>query len=259
MMNSMSKTVKNHNSTKKMDGHLVSLLNPASFEADQYRVLRHKIEWLHFNKNVSVVAVSSPTLGDGKTTTTINLAGALAQAREVRVLLIDADLRLPSIGVKLGMADYGRSGLVDLIRNPNIGLEKVVQYLPQFNLSVLLAGPSQASPYELLKAPRLRELIEQAKQEYDYILLDTPPVIPFPDCPIISKLVDGFLVVVTAHKTPQKLLEESLNVMDPAKVIGLIYNGDDNPIFGHYHYYYSYIHRQSTAQNSAVQSSFQPR
>ena len=84
-------------------------------------------------------------------------------------------------------------------------------------------------------------------------------MIPFPDCPILSKLVDGFLLIVTAHKTPQKLLEEALNVMDPAKVIGLIYNGDDNPIFGHYHYYYNYIHRQSPSKSSAVQSSFQPR
>jgi Mrp family chromosome partitioning ATPase len=85
-------------------------------------------------------------------------------------------------------------------------LEKGVQYLPHFNLSVLLAGTPQASPYELLKSPRLRELLELAKQKYDYILLDTPPVIPFPDCPIIAKLVDGFIVIITAHHTPQNLL-----------------------------------------------------
>jgi capsular exopolysaccharide synthesis family protein len=245
---------------KKIDGHLVSLLNPASFEADQYRMLRHKIEWMRFNKDVSVCAVSSPTLGDGKTTTAINLAGALAQACEVRVLLIDADLRLPSVGAKLGLADYTGFGLVDLVRDPGLPLEKAVQRLHHFNLSVLLAGNSQASPYELLKSPRLGELLEQAKKEYDYILLDTPPVIPFPDCPIIAKLVDGFLVVVAAHRTPQKLLEEALNAMDQAKVIGLILNEDDHPIFGHYHYYYNYIHRQPhTTKSSAAQSSFQPR
>ena len=104
------------------------------------------------------------------------------------------------------MSNQNRRGLVDLIYNSNLSLEKGVQYLPHFNLSVLLAGTPQASPYELLKSPRLRELLELAKQKYDYILLDTPPVIPFPDCPIIAKLVDGFIVIITAHHTPQNLL-----------------------------------------------------
>jgi len=236
-----SKPAKGRSFMKKVEGHLVSLINPASCEADQYRVLRHKVEWMHVNSGLSLIAVSSPTLGDGKTTTTINLAGALAQACEVRVLLVDTDLRLPSVGAQLGIADYDGPGLVDLIRKPSLVLEEVVQYLPQFNLSVLQAGKPQAAPYELLKSPRLKDLLEGAKQQYDYILLDTPPLIPLPDCQVITKWVDGFLVVVAANKTPQKLLEEALNVMDPAKAIGLIFNGDDRPFFGHYHYYYNYI------------------
>src|SRR2546425_6715978 len=76
---------------------LVSLLNPASFEAEQYRVLRHVVETLRKGANLQVLAVTSPGVGDGKTTTTINLAGALAQSKEARVLLVDIDLRRPAV------------------------------------------------------------------------------------------------------------------------------------------------------------------
>src|SRR6058998_288991 len=86
-----------------LDEHLVSLLAPASFEAEQYRALRHLIEQLHKSTGLAIVAVSSPTVADGKTTTSINLAGALAQAPDARVLLIDADLRGAALGPRLGL------------------------------------------------------------------------------------------------------------------------------------------------------------
>jgi Mrp family chromosome partitioning ATPase len=66
--------------------------------------------------------------------------------------------------------------------------------------------------------------------------LDTPPLVPYPDCRVIGKWVDGFIVVVAAHKTPRKLVEEALQVMDPAKIVGLIFNRDDRPVSGYYYY-----------------------
>src|SRR6266849_4790139 len=86
-----------------VDEHLVSLVMPASFEAEQYRALRHVVEQLHRTANLQIIGVSSPGAGDGKTTTAINLAGALAQAPEARVLLIDADLRQPAVGRLLSL------------------------------------------------------------------------------------------------------------------------------------------------------------
>src|SRR3989440_4503123 len=95
-----------------LDGHFVSLVTPATFEAEQYRALRHMIEELHAASGLAVVAVSSPSVGDGKTTTAINLAGALAQSPDARVLLIDADLRRPSIARHLGLQGSPSPGLV---------------------------------------------------------------------------------------------------------------------------------------------------
>lgn len=225
-----------------VDEHLVSLLNPTSFEAEQYRTLRHMVEQMNKDAHLNVMAVTSPAVGDGKTMTAINLAGALAQNPEARVLLVDADVRRPSVGARLGLGESARPGLVDAILNPGLALEDAVHRLP-CNLSVLTAGPVLPAPYEVLKSPRLGELLEQARHRYDSILLDTPPVVPVPDCRLIAKRIDGFLVVVAAHMTPRKLLEEALNILEPSKIIGLIFNSDDRPLSGYYGYYY--VHGQS--------------
>lgn len=217
-----------------VEEHLVSLLDPTSFEAEQYRALRHLVEQMHKSSGLSVVAVSSPAIGDGKTTTAINLAGALAQAAGARVLLVDADLRRSSVGDLLGLGDTSGRGLVDAILDPGRPLENIGQRRTPFNLSVLLAGRRSVAPYELLKSARLGELLEEARRRYDYVVLDTPPLLPFPDCQIIGKWIDGYLVVVAAHKTPRKLVEEALNVMDPSKIVGLVFNRDDRLLSGYY-------------------------
>src|SRR5262245_13649603 len=156
----------------EIDEQLVSLLSPSSFEAEQYRVLRHTVEQMAKTAGLSVVAVSSPTVGDGKTTTAINLAGALAQSPEARVLLVELDLRRASIRARLGLTGRRPPGLVDAILTPGARVEDLAQRRPPYNLSVLLAGETPAAPYEVLKSPRLGELLEQARQRYDYVVLD---------------------------------------------------------------------------------------
>lgn len=220
----------------------MSLLAPTSFEAEQYRALRYVVEQMHKSSGLSILAVTSAAAGDGKTTTAINLAGALAQAPDDRVLLVEADVRRPSVtlGDRLGLGDSGAPGLVDVILKPGMALENAVQRHPRFNLSVLLAGWRPTAPYEVLRSPRLGELLAEARQRYDYIILDTPPLLVVPDSRVIGKWVDGFLVVVAYNKTPRKLLAEALNVLEPAKVIGLVFNGDRRPLSGYYGYYASY-------------------
>lgn len=221
-----------------VDEHLVSLVTPAAFEAEQYRSLRHTIEHLHRTANLKVIAVSSPGMGDGKTLTAVNLAGALAQAPEARVLLVDADLRRPRLGRVLGLDDRDGADLVSGILDPNLTLDQIVQPRPPFNLSAICAGQTPPSPYEILKSPRLGELLEEAARQYDYIILDTPPLSGFQDCRVIGRWVDGFLLVVAAHRTPRRLLEEALTTLDQAKIIGIVFNQDDRPISSHYSGYY---------------------
>jgi Mrp family chromosome partitioning ATPase len=126
-----------------------------------------------------------------------------------------------------------------VILGEGLSLDNAVRSNPSFNLTILPSGHSSIAPHEALKSLRLGELMEEARLRYEYVVLDSPPLIPFPDCRLLEKWIDGFLVVVAAHRTPRKLLEEAINVVDPAKMVGLVLNNDDRPVFGYYSYYTS--------------------
>ena len=220
-----------------IEPHLVSLIAPETFEAEQYRALSYMIEQLHADAGLSVIAVSSPAIGDGKTTTAINLASALTQLPGARVLLIDLDIRRPCVSANLGMEGKSGRGLVDFVQDPSLSFEEVLRAYPPSKLTILFTGQVPPTPYDILKSSRLEELIDEARQSYDYVVLDTPPLIPFPDCRLIERFADGFLIVIGAHKTPRKLVTEAIGIVDPEKVIGVVFNNDDQPAFGDYAYY----------------------
>lgn len=150
---------------------------------------------------------------------------------------MDLDLRRPSMSMLIGLDTVAEHGLVGAALNPGLSLSDVVKPCPAFRLAVLPAGRTPETPLEVLKSSRFSELLTEVRQRYDYIVVDTPPLIPFPDCRILEQWVDGFLLVVTAHKTPRKLIEETTNAVDPAKLLGLVFNNDDRPMAGYYSYY----------------------
>jgi capsular exopolysaccharide synthesis family protein len=230
-----------------IDAHLVSLLVPESFESEQYRALRHVVEQRRRGRALTAIAVTSAAAGEGKTTTAINLAGALSQDPGARVLLVDADLRLSSASEQLGLA-ASAPGLVEGVLDSGIALEDLVQRRTAFNLSVLSGGRTPDAPYEILKSPRLGELLEEARRRYDTVVIDTPPLVPVPDCRLLAKWVDGFLLVVAAHKTPRRLVGEALALMDPDQVIGIVLNGDDRLFSAYSGYHYGYDRMRSTGR-----------
>lgn len=231
--------------TGELEDHLASLLAPHSFEADQYRVLRQFLAEAREVRPLKVLAVTSPAAGDGKTTTAINLAATLAQTPGSRVLLVDTDLRRPFVAANLGLDPSG-PGLAEGAADERLELSELVQSTP-YDLAVLPAGVPPANAYQALESARVGQLLEQARESYDCIVLDTPPVLLVPDCKLMSQWVDGFLLVVAAHRTPRKLLGEALNAMDEAKLLGIVVNGDDRPVAGYYGKYYGgYYHEPAS-------------
>src|SRR2546426_4553058 len=220
-----------------IDERLVSLVAPNSLEAEQYRALRHVLEERRAEMPVS--AVTSAPSGEGKTTTAINLAAAMAQDAEARVLLVDADLRAPSVAPLLGLGD-SLPGLAELALGSRAGLDDTVRWCPPSRLCVLPAGRTPANPYEVLKSAGIGEVIQAARRRYDAVVVDTPPLLPVPDNRALAKWVDGFLLVVAAHRTPRHLLEEGLRGLEHARVAGIVFNGDDRPSSACYGYYYGY-------------------
>jgi capsular exopolysaccharide synthesis family protein len=218
---------------------LVSFVAPASLEANQYRSLRHLVERLHRDSGFQVFAVTSPGSSDGKTVTTLNVAGSLAQSRDARVAIIDADLHRPTVARYLGIEPTAAPGLVDLLSDETRRLEDATRRFEALNVSVILTGHYEAGAYELLNSPRLDSLIQEARQRFDYIFIDTPPLTPLPDCRLLGRGVDGFFLVVAAHRTPRRALGEALDLIDRTKLIGMVFNGDDQPL-RRYSAYYAY-------------------
>jgi capsular exopolysaccharide synthesis family protein len=209
----------------EIDDHLVSLLEPTSFAAEQYRAVRLAIETLHHERGTGVVGVSSPGRGEGRTMTALNLAGALAQASDARVALVEADLRHPSIAGYLGLP-AGR-GLSSYLVDATMTVDDAVQRPASIAFSVFPAGTASSMPYELLKAPRLAALIAELRRRYDYVLVDTPSALPFPDVGILRDLVDGFIVVVRANRTPREQLQDTMVVLGRPRTLGLVFNDDE--------------------------------
>lgn len=216
---------------------LVSFTAPSSLEADQYRMLRHAVERMHQDDGYRVFGITSAAAGDGKSVTTLNLAGSLAQSRGSRVLIVCADLHRETVPQYLGINAAGRPGLADAITHDSYQLAQVTHRVEAFNVAIVTGGNVQSRPYELLSSRRLQALLDEARRDYDYVLIDTPPVAPLADCRLLGRWVDGFILVVAANKTPRKLLAEALRVLEPAKLLGVVFNGDDSPLSPYYGYY----------------------
>lgn len=226
-----------------LEHRLVSFTNPASFAAEQYQNLRLKIERLRQSRDLRVIAITSPGASDGKTITSINLAGALARGSDSRVLLIDADLRRPQVGEHLGIDD-GAIGFAEIV-GAGAQLQQVVRPLDAYNVDVIPSGTVAGPIHEMFRSPKLPALLNEARNRYDYVILDTPPLVPVVDSALLSRVVDGVLVVVAANKTPRRLLEEALNELDSSKVVGIVFNNDARPLYGYdanYRRYFSKKH-----------------
>lgn len=210
------------------DSRLVCLLQPNSPEAEQFRCLRYSLLRTLTAGKCNVIAVSSPGFGNGKTTTAINLAAALEETGVFRVLLVDADLRTPAVAERLALNSVIDNGLDTALANWSITLHDIVRKTPEpygFGILPTAARPDIAG--RLFASPRFAMLLREAREQYDFVVIDTPPLLPAADCLAIAPWVDGFLVVVAAHETPRKLLAESLSAMRQDQILGLVFSGDD--------------------------------
>ncbi len=193
---------------------------------EEYRALYVKLEQINrANGRKSVLSITSAREGEGKTTTAVNLAYVIASGFGKKVLLIEGDLKKP------GMADLfeveGKAvGLVDILEGKE-EFNSCLCRLKDTNLYVVLAGQAASNSSELLAMPLLNELLLELRKRFDYILIDSPPVLPFADMTVLSGLVDGLVFVVRAGKTSRNLVRTAVKEMGGANIIGMVLNGAD--------------------------------
>lgn len=211
---------------RRVDGRLVGLTTPRSFEADQYRILKHRIERLAGGE-LRTVAITSPGVGEGKSITSINLAAAYAQTPDVKTLLVDADMRRPTVLQRLGLDPSAHPGLAELLAEPGMSTDGVIGRWLDQNLWILPAGRCPDDPLRLLESSAFASLVADLRGRFDRIVFDLPPVIPVLDGRIVSKWVDGVLLVVAARRTQRRAVEEAVRIMEPERLLGLVLNEDD--------------------------------
>jgi protein-tyrosine kinase len=228
---------------RSIDKRLVTLTAPASMEAEQYQVLRLKLEHLHRECHVCVIGVTSPGARDGKTITAINLAAALAEGSHARVLLVEADLRRPAVSRYLGLNQTTMPGLAELVQEPTRAVQDAIGHHDEFRFDTMIAGAPDLPVHQMFRMPRMQALLAELRQRYDFVIVDTPPVGPVSDCALLARWMDGLVMIVTAHKTVRKQLENALNMLEGAPVLGIVFNRDDKARAGYRRDYRGYFPR----------------
>ena len=205
----------------QLDPLLAAALAPTSLAAEQYRSLRTRIKRSESGRALRTIAITSPNKGDGKSLTAANLALTMAQEFQQRVLLVDCDLRRPSVHQLFGLAEA--PGLGDVLMNA-AELEQALVLLPEHHLTVLPAGLPPSNPAELIGSSAMRRVLDTLRTRFDRILIDVPPVAPLADLHILAPMVDALLMIVRAGVTPKPAIERALAGLDPNKVLGLVLN-----------------------------------
>ncbi len=218
--------------TRKNKNLLICLNEPRSSIAEAYRTLRSNIQFAGYNKNMQTLLVTSADPGEGKTTTITNLAIVMAQGNQ-KVLLIDADMRKPSVHLNLPVTnDLGLSNL--LIKQ--VCLEEVIQHVPTAGIDVITSGSIPPNPAELLNSKQMSEILWHATQNYDCVLIDSPPLLPVTDAQVLSRFVDGVLLVINSGKVLGDHVKKAKGLLEKAgaTIIGTILN---NKKMAKDHYY----------------------
>jgi len=202
----------------------ITLLQPGSFVAEQFRTLRARLDSLAAERPLRTLAFASAMPGEGKTTAAVNLAVVTAMSVGRRILLVDCDLRGPKVHQALNLRP--EFGLAEVLTD-QCPLNRALMKVDGTNLEVLPVRGTPSNPSELLASDRMRALVEELARSYDQVIFDTPPTLALPDAKTVSELTDGMVMVVRADVTSQEDVQAALDILDRRRVLGLVLNAAD--------------------------------
>ena len=221
--------------------NLLAFKDPKSPVAEAYRTIRTNLQFSGVDKEMKVVEVTSAVPNEGKSTVIASLAVVLAQARR-KVLLLDCDFRNPTQHKLFGLHNRGITNYM----SKGEDFHSYIQYVEQENLDILVSGPVSPNPSEMLMSNKMQNLLDAARQEYDYVLIDTPPIMPVTDAAVLGAKVDGVMIVIASGQDKPELVQAAKTrlVQGGANLLGCILNkvqvGAGRYGYGSHKYGYGY-------------------
>lgn len=203
---------------------LIAAAEPKNPVSEQFRTIRTNIDFASVAKgNVKTLLVSSALPSEGKSTITANLAVVYAQQGK-RVLLVDTDLRRPTVARTFGVTD--NHGLTNYLADVNSDAGSIIHHTRMATLDVVASGPVPPNPAELLASSRMTNLIAELRQRYDLVIFDVPPFLMVTDAQVLMSKMDGVAVVVSGRQTTKGALQRTTDTLKLANapVLGFIYN-----------------------------------
>ena len=234
-------------SVSDLSEKMETFFNPSSFISEQFKTLKVQIAKASTQAQLRVIAVSSSSMEEGKSLISANLAVSFSQGLGRKVVIVDCDLRNPSLHKFLGASV--EPGLLGYLESDYIQPHCFMRRLKK--LYLITGGGISANPIELLSSARMKEMIACLKAEFDTIILDCPPFGPIADAQILTDLADGLIMVTRSGKTTYSDLDQAFQYLDKSKLIGMVFN-DVKPLMFHTQYYYKYYNYRSSYPYSAT-------
>jgi len=233
---------------KEVADGLVVPRDPKSPVAEAYRVLRTNLQFTSVGSDISTFIVTSAASSEGKTTTLANLGVTIAQAGK-RVILVDTDLRRPSLHKLFGLPNS--IGLTSMLLDETLGVQDVIMPTEIPNLRLLTSGPRPPNPAELLASRRMDEIIAALETEADVAIFDTPPVLAVTDATVMSTKVGGVVMVVEMGQTRTEICRRAVETLRQveARILGVVMNKISRKRGGYYYYYYYYYDASDSEQS----------
>jgi capsular exopolysaccharide synthesis family protein len=227
----------------RVEPRLVAITSPNSKYCEEYRSLRTHVLHRSERQKLCSIVVASVNPSEGKSITAINLAWMLAQTDGVKALIIDADLRMPSLAEYLGIET--EKGLSHLLEGESSLSEAIVRLEPS-GLHILPGGEAITDVAELISGPRFKDILNEAGEMFDYVIIDAPPLGIFTDATVLINQADGALLVLRANRTRYAVLDRVLDPLPRDRMLGVVLNqSDDTMEESHYHYgYYNYNYKR---------------
>lgn len=234
-----------------MKSNLVTLTDSKSVAAEAYRTLRTNIQFSSYDQEVRVITVTSSRPEEGKSTVACNMAITFAENGK-KVLLVDTDLRRPTVHKRFKLPNS--LGIVNVIMNMEM-LHEVVHHDVTEGLDIITSGVIPPNPSELLGSRKFQRFIDEMRDQYDTIILDSPPLLAVTDAQILTTLSDGTVVVVQHGVTKKDEISQAKDLLEKVKgnILGVVLSQippEDNG----YYYYYSYEDKKTAAAKNARRS-----